>query len=125
MVMNRILFYIGAALPVIWGVAHLFPTRSVVTGFGDISDDNRRIVTMEWINEGAALIFIGVIVAVTTSIDHTGALARAIYWLCFVMLNVLSVISLFTGFRIRFLPYRICPILFTSSSILILLGLLL
>ena len=52
---NLVLLYAGAALPLIWGVAHLFPTKNVVAGFGDISLDNKRIITMEWINEAAAL----------------------------------------------------------------------
>ena len=58
--MNQILAYIGAGLTTLWGIAHLFPTRNVVADFGDISEDNRHIITMEWIVEGVALIFIGV-----------------------------------------------------------------
>ena len=123
-VTQKILLYAGALLPVIWGVAHLFPTRSIVEGFGDISEDNRRIITMEWIIEGVALIFIGVIVATVAMIDHTGVLGRTICWISIVMLNVLSVISLLTGFKIRFPAFKLCPVLFTSASILILLGLM-
>ena len=60
---GQILLYVGAAITIIWGVAHLFPTKSVVKGFGDISTDNKHIITMAWIVEGVALIFIGFIVA--------------------------------------------------------------
>lgn len=119
---NQILLYIGSALPLFWGAAHLFPTRSVVRGFGNISLENRRIITMEWIIEGVSLIFIGAIVASVTYIDHTSAISRAIYWICFIMLNTLSGISLFTGFKVSFLPFKLCPLIFTTSSILILLG---
>jgi hypothetical protein len=35
--MDLILLYLGSGLTVIWGVAHLFPTKSVVQGFGEIS----------------------------------------------------------------------------------------
>jgi len=49
---NQILLYTGAAMTLIWGVSHLFPTKSVVKGFGDITIDNKRIITMEWITEG-------------------------------------------------------------------------
>jgi hypothetical protein len=38
------------------------------------------------------------------------------------MLVVMAIISLFTGFKINFLPYRLCPIIFTGSAILIFLG---
>jgi len=119
---NQILLYAGSVVVLFWGVAHLFPTKSVVKGFEDISLDNRRIITMEWIIEGAALIFIAAIVCCVTYIDHTAAASRAVYWLSFVMLNALSVISLMTGFKISFLPFKLCPILLTGSSILILLG---
>ena len=57
--LNQILLYLGALLPLGWGIAHLSPTKAVVAGFGEISIDNRRIITMEWITEGVALIFLG------------------------------------------------------------------
>ena len=119
---NQILLYVGSAFLLFWGVAHLFPTRSVVKGFGDISIDNERIITMEWIIEGVSLIFIAVIVAAVTSIDHTSAISRTIYWISFVMLNTLSVISLLTGFKVSLVPFKLCPVIFTTASILILLG---
>jgi hypothetical protein len=121
--MNAIfLLYLAAFLTAAWGVAHLFPTKNVVKGFGDISLDNRRVITMEWINEGATLIFIGVLTTAVTLVDPTSLVARTVYWLAIIMLNALSIISLFTGFRVNFLPYRLCPIIFTGSSILILAG---
>jgi len=119
---NQVLLYLGSALLLFWGIAHLFPTRSVVKGFGEISLDNRRIITMEWIIEGASLIFIGAIISFVTYMDYTSAISRAVYWICFIMLNTLSVISLLTGFRINFLPFKLCPVIFTTSSIMILLG---
>jgi hypothetical protein len=119
---NQILLYVGAAFPLFWGIAHLFPTKSVVKGFGDISPDNRRIITMEWINEGVSLIFIGVLTASVTYLDHTSVISRMVYWLSFGMLNALSIISLFTGFRVSFILFKLCPVIFTTSSILIILG---
>ncbi len=64
--MGIVLLYLGAALTAIWGISHLMPTKNVVAGFGNISDDNRHIITMEWIVEGVSLIFIGVLVAAVT-----------------------------------------------------------
>lgn len=49
---GAIVVSIGAILACGWGVAHLFATRGVVSGFGEISSDNRRIIMMEWITEG-------------------------------------------------------------------------
>jgi hypothetical protein len=119
---NSVLLYLGSFFTALWGITHFFPTRSVVEGFGDISLDNKRIITMEWIVEGVCLIFIGVLVAAVTAVDATHAVSRTVYWLAFAELNVLSVISLFTGFKIDFLPFKLCPPIFTGSSILILLG---
>jgi hypothetical protein len=119
---NYILLYLGSALPVFWGILHLLPTRSVVSEFGDITLDNKRIITMEWIIEGAVLIFIGVIVVAVTYIDYSHKISRVVYWLSFLMLNALSVISFRTSFKINFLPYKLRPIVFTSSSSLIMIG---
>ena len=119
---NHILLYVGSALPLLWGIAHLFPTGSVVEGFGDISLENKRIIMMEWIIEGVALIFIGFLVASVTHLDYTSSISRTIYWLSFAMLNTLSLVSVFTGFKVGFLPFKLCPFIFTTSSILIVLG---
>ncbi|MBI5567944.1 MAG: hypothetical protein HY870_23810 [Chloroflexi bacterium] len=119
---NNRLLYLASFLTVAWGVAHLFPTKNVVKGFGDISLDNQRVITLEWINEGATLIFIGVLTSAVMLVDPASLVARTVYWLAIVMLNAMSVISLFTGFKVNFLPYRLCPIIFTGSSILILVG---
>jgi hypothetical protein len=122
--MNSTLLYIGSALPFIWGVSHLLPTRKVVQGFGEISSNNRRIIAMEWITEGGSLIFVGVLTALITYIDHDSSVSRAIYWTIFIFLNILSLISLFTGFRVSLLPFKLCPFIFSGSSLLILLGIL-
>ena len=76
--LNQILLYSGSAFISFWGVGHLFPTRSVVSGFGGISADNKRIITMEWIFEGIAFIFIGSINAIVTAIDHTNSISLVI-----------------------------------------------
>jgi hypothetical protein len=122
---TEIFLYIAAILSIFWGVAHLIPTKSVVKGFGDISKDNIRIITMEWISEGIALIFIGALVFFITFLDHQSSISKAVYWISFVALNAFSVVSLFTGFKINFLPFKLCPFIFTGSSILILLGIVL
>jgi hypothetical protein len=120
--MDLILLYLGSGLTVIWGSAHLFPTKSVVKGFGEITIDNKRIITMEWINEGIALIFIGVLVATVTVIDPSNVVSTAVYFISVIMLLVMAVLSLFTGFKISFLPFKLCPFIFIASAVLILIG---
>ncbi len=119
---KEILLYVGSLLPVMWGVSHLFPTRSVVAGFGEITIDNRRIVTMGWIVEGVALIYIGLLVFAVTIVESGSAVASVVYVVTSAALLVLALVSLFTGFKIKFLPFRLCPFVFTASAILILLG---
>jgi len=119
---DLILLYAGAAIPFIWGAAHLFPTQSVVKGFGDISADNKNIITMEWIIEGIALIFIGILAAAVTAVDHQSAVSRTVYILTAVCLIVLAIISLFTGYKVSFPLFKLCPFIFTLSAILIFIG---
>ena len=119
---NQVLLYTGAGAVSFWGIAHLFPTKSIVSGFGEISLDNKRIITMEWIVEGVALIFIGSINAVVTFVNHTGYISRVIYLGSAGVLIVLALVSLFTGFKIDFLPFKLCPIIFITSAVLIVVG---
>jgi hypothetical protein len=119
---DLILLYLGSGLTVIWGIAHLFPTKSVVQGFGEISIDNKRIITMEWIIEGLALIFIGVLVFTVTVIDPSNVVSTAVYFISVIMLLVMALLSLFTGFKISFLPFKLCPFIFTTSAVLIVIG---
>lgn len=120
--MGLIFLYLGATIPALWGISHLFPTRSVVKGFGDISRDNKLIITMEWIIEGVTLVFIGVLVATVTIIDPASVVSLTVYILSAFILIVLAIVSLFTGFRVDFLPFKLCPLVFTVSAILILIG---
>jgi hypothetical protein len=119
---DLIILYLGAALTALWGIAHLFPTKSVVEGFGDISIDNKRIITMEWIVEGVSLFFMGLLVATVTFIDPLSLVSRAVYILIILGLLVLATVSLFTGFKVNFLPYKLCPFIFTVSAVLIFIG---
>ena len=119
--MNALL-YVAAALTGVWGVAHLFATRSVVAGFGELTADNRRIITMEWIVEGVALISVAGLVAAVTGIDATTTVSHAAYAVAILTLVALAVVSLFTGFKVGFLPYRLCPFIFGISAALIALG---
>ncbi|MHC4116408.1 MAG: hypothetical protein ACYSWO_02760 [Planctomycetota bacterium] len=94
----------------------------MVKGFGDISADSKKIIEMESIVEGLTLVFIRAVVLAVSLIDRTSAVSKAVYLLSFVTLNVLSVVSLKTGFKINFPPFRLCPVIFTTASIMILLG---
>jgi hypothetical protein len=119
---GALITYVGSLLIFGWGIAHLFPTRNVVAAFGEISADNRRIIAMEWITEGVALMFIGVLVAIVTYVDKSSLISLAVYWTSFVTLNTLSAVSLFTGFKNSFIAFKLCLLIFTGSSLLIVIG---
>jgi hypothetical protein len=104
------LLYIGSAVIFLWGVGHLVPTRNVVADFGEISLDNTRIITMEWLIEGLTLCFLGGLVALFASVlgpsdSATNLVARA----AGAMLLVLATVSAFTGARTAALPMKLCP----------------
>jgi hypothetical protein len=117
-----VLLYVGAALTSFWGIAHLFPTKSVVEGFGEITLDNRRIITMEWIVEGISLIFMGVLVGAVTVIDPLSAVSKVVYVLSIMGLVALAIVSIFTGYKVNFIPFKLCPFIFTGSAALIFVG---
>jgi len=120
--MNAIALYVAAGLTALWGVAHLFATGGVVRGFGEITADNKRIITMEWIVEGVALLSIA---AFTVSGTVTGSGASGplpVFAVAMGTLIILAIVSLFTGFRVAFLPFRLCPLIFGASAALIVWG---
>ncbi len=106
-----------------WATAHALATRGVVAGFGEISPDNRRVVVMEWLNESLLLLFIAALLLAVAllGVDTTGTWVLVV---CAITLNAMSVLSLFTGFRINFLPYRLCPPIFSGTSLLVIAALL-
>ena len=122
---GKILFTVSGLLNILWGIAHLFPTNNIVGGFGSISEDNKRIILMEWINEGLTLIFIGLIIITVTFIKSTDVkVKRGVYVLSFGMLLSMAILSLFTGFNIDFIAFRLCPFIFALSAVLLLIGML-
>lgn len=118
-----IVLYIGSSAIILWGVAHVAPTRSVVGGFGPISGDNKRIITMEWIAEGLTLCFIGLLVLLITALDGSqDSVSRNVYRISAVMLLVMAGLSLLTGARTSIVPIKVCPIVKTTVAALFLLG---
>ena len=123
---NSILLFTGSITVIIWGIAHLFPTKSVVKGFGDISIDNKNILKMEWVTEGFSLIFTGTLLLSVTIIgDNENITSRIVYITSSVFLFSMAILSFLTGYKVNFLPYKLCPIIFSISGILILIGSLL
>lgn len=121
--MDEVLIYIGAALAIVWGGSHLVVTRSVVDGFGDISRDNRFIITQEWIAEGIAICFVGLLAVLVTALEGAANPASLIvYRTSAGFLVVIAGLTAVTGARTPILPFKICPFLLTAVAALFLVG---
>ena len=120
---NDILLYIGSGVIIVWGIAHLIPTKAIVRGFGAISEDNKRILAMESIAEGLTLIFIGVLVLF---IAIWGApqnpVSCFVYRVSAAMLLFMAALTLLTGARTSIIWYKICPAVKTVVAVLFILG---
>lgn len=122
---GEVLLYTGAVVITIWGISHIIPTRNVVRGFGELSEDNRRIITMEWISEGLALCFLGMLVLLLLIVAGAqDPVSILVFRASALMLIIMAVLSLFTGARTSILPIKICPIVKTAVAVLYLLGII-
>ena len=120
---NDVLLYIGAAVITLWGIAHIVPTKSVVSGFGSISQDNKRIITMEWIAEGLTLCFIGLLVLfVTIWGEARNQTSIIVYMTSAAMLVIMAALTSVTGARTSIVPIKICPFVKVAVAILFFLG---
>lgn len=120
---NEILLYTGSAVSIVWGIAHLASTKPVVAGFGDISPDNKRIITMEWLAEGFTLIFIGLLALLVTELyDYSDAISILVYRVSAGMLVIMAILTAFTGARTKMIPIRICPFVKISVAVLFILS---
>jgi len=123
LMINHILLYTGAFIVAFWGIAHIFPTKGTVQNFGDISQDNKRIITMEWVVEGINLIFVGFLVAlVTITAGPTNSVSGLVYWSSAGLLVIMAVWHSFTGARTKILPMKLCPVIFLTAALLFVLG---
>ena len=121
--MNETLLYIGSIVIILWGIAHIIPTKAIVNGFGEISEDNRKVLTMELIAEGLTLIFLGVLpLLVTLSVGVQDRTAGIVYLACAVMLLVMAVLTGMTGARTPTIWYKLCPAIKTVVAVLFILS---
>jgi hypothetical protein len=121
--LSTILLYIGSVAVILWGMAHIAPTKPVVKGFGKISQENKRIITMEWVAEGLTLCFIGVLVLLVTILgESSNPVSIIVYRVSALMLIIMAAWTLLTGARTAIVPIKICPIVKTTIAILFFLG---
>lgn len=120
---NETLLYIGSIVIILWGIAHIIPTKPIVNSFGVISEDNKKVLAMELIAEGLTLIFLGVLpLLVTLLVGPEGRTAHIVYLACAVMLLVMAILTAMTGARTSAIWYKICPLVKTVVAVLFILG---
>lgn len=120
---SLILYFIGSAIIFIWGIAHIIPTGKMVAGFGDITSDNKRIITMEWLAEGFTLCFLGALVLILTAFGYSNTDTGKVAIRCVAgMLLVMAVLTAFTGARTKIIPIKLCPAIKTAGAALWLIG---
>jgi hypothetical protein len=121
-----ILLYVGSVIITLWGIAHIVPTNAVISGFGPISQDNKRIITMEWIAEGLTLCFIGLLVlSVTIWGEGRNQASAIVYMASAAMLVIMAALTSATGARTSIVPIKICPFVKVAVAILFFLGVVL
>lgn len=120
---SNIMLYAGSIITTLWGIAHIIPTKGVVKGFGPISEENRRIITMEWVGEGLTLCFIGLLVVIITILGGAqDPVSIIVYRASALMLIIMAGWTLLTGARTSIVPIKICPLVKTIVAILFFLG---
>ena len=120
--MNSGIIALGGGICVVWGLGHLMPTRSIISMFGELSVENRRILTMEWVAEGLTLVFLGVLALLVALAGDGGATARLVIRATAVMLVVMAGLTLMTGARTPILAMRLCPWVKLTAATLLLIG---
>ena len=112
--LGLVLRVVGSLLLILWGIAHMFPLRSILRGFGGVSPDSRRIVIATWIGEGMALVFVGAIVGLISYYGTFGGdLESILIYSAAGFLFGSALVGLFTKARTSSLPMRLCPVVET------------
>jgi len=93
------------------GVSRTIPTRQVVAGFGNIDQNNRYIITMEWVAEGLSFKFVAVlIVAVTWSTNTPEVAEDLVYQVTSGFLITIGAWTAMTEARTKVIWLKMCPV---------------
>lgn len=114
--MDDVLAYAAAGVVALWGVAHAIPTRAVVSGFGRISADNRRVLLQEWLAEAVTMWSLAALVVVVTAVGGGTPTAAWVYRVTAAALVVLAALTTATGARTRVVWFKVCPVLLVLTA---------
>lgn len=100
-----------------WGVSQILPTKSVVAGFENLTNDNRYIITMEWVADGLSFIFVAALIgAVTWSSGATEVAQALLYRVSAGFLIAVGVWTAMTGARTGVIWFKMCPVVMAITS---------
>ncbi len=118
--LGPLLNYLASAIVIGWGVAHIIPTKEVVRSFGEVAADNRRILEMEWVAEGLALVFVGVLTfIVTVAAGLADPVAILVYRVNAAGLVVFGFWTFVIGRHTPLLPIKLCPVVLSTAAAMI------
>ena len=137
---HHILLTLGAILIISCGSIHVLLTKSIINGFNNIKEENKKILFLEWVIEGLMLYFISILVLVITISGLSEDIVSKIFFgasfvilLVMTILSLLTVVNLMTGDLnlkpkikiILSIHFKSCPIIKISAGILFLLAIFL
>jgi hypothetical protein len=118
--MSTVLAYVAAAVVAAWGLAHAAPTRQVLTGFGPISADNRRVVVQEWLAEAFTMWGVAAMVIAATAAGGADDVRAWVYRVAAALLVALGVLTAVTGARTSVVWFKVCPVVMAVAAVLLL-----
>jgi len=137
---HDILLSLGAILILSCGSIHLFLTKSIINGFNNMSEENKKVTFMEWIVEGLTLYFISILVLIITLSGLSEEfVSKVLFGASFVLLLIMTILSLMTVINLRIddltlqpnikkiikVHFWSCPIIKFTSGFLFLLSIFL
>jgi hypothetical protein len=118
--MPETLAYVAAGIVFLWGASHIIPTKQVVAGFGEISKDNRYIITMEWVAEGLSFMFVAALIAAVTWSGKTPEAAEdLVYRVSTGFLLAVGAWTAMTGAKTSgggAIWFKMCPVVMSVTS---------
>ena len=117
--MAEVLAYVAAALVGLWGVSHAIPTRQVVAGFEPTTIDNHRVIVQEWLVEAFTMWGLAALVIAVTAVAGDQDVTSWVYRIVAALLVALGVLTALTGARTRVIWFKVCPVVLTSTAVLL------
>jgi len=94
----------------------------VVAGFEPTTPDNHQVILQEWLAEALTMWGLAVLVIVVTVVGGDGDVTSWVYRVVAGLLVALATLTALTGARTRVVWFKVCPVLLTSTAVLLLIA---